>query len=122
MCVSHNTLGCTGEVKGAVESTLVHVKSVVNHLCAPVVAPEPSMQCSAMVTSDETTDCDVSAAAQCMYELYNELMCDRPDYEVICPYVQEVCPYLPNLDSFILYLIMLFYNKVCLIGLLASAK
>lgn len=85
MCVSQNTLGCTSQVKSFVETTFVQVQAVVEQVCTPPVVEEPSLQCYAMAGEETPKGCDVSGAAQCMYNLYSELMCDRPDYKMICP-------------------------------------
>lgn len=85
MCVSQNTLGCTGLVKSSIERTFLLVKSVISHVCEPPVEEEPSMACQAVAGETMVGVCDVSGATACMYKVYSELMCDRPDYKNICP-------------------------------------
>lgn len=85
MCVAYNTLGCTGDMKNTIEKTFIQVRSVVDHMCTPPAEPETSTQCDALPGEQSTQGCDVTGAVECMYHVYSELLCDRPDYKTICP-------------------------------------
>jgi hypothetical protein len=83
VCVASNTFGCEAPVKHSIESTFMSVKNIVHDKCTPPPDPEPSMQCT--IEGKETRRCSVNLASQCMYEVYNDLTCDNPDFKKTCP-------------------------------------